>query len=465
MDKARSRNSASGTGDRIARIRLALLVVDGNARISEFLRARLSGRCDVIDNVDDAAAADQVLAHRRFDLLLVNTELPDAHGTDWVRRRRERGDPTPVLFVSESENQHPDPRIPGTDWLPVPFALDQLLAAVGRLLDAPSPPGDASADTTGRPDELTVAGMIYRSDVMVDLLERVHRVARSSATVLVEGESGTGKELIARCIHRESERRGPFTAINCSSIAPELVESELFGHVQGAFTGATQAREGVMRYAHGGSLLLDEIGDMPLAMQAKLLRVLEEHVIRPVGVEREVPIDVRVIAATNRSMADAVASGDFRQDLFHRLNVMALHIPPLRERPEDIPALIHHFAGHLSRQLQHPPLAPSRMEMDRLVRHPWPGNVRELKNLVERAMLLECSPLECLAEDDATAPATRPAPGTGYAEDLPLAEVERDHMLKVLAATGGNKSEAARRLGVNRKTLERKIRAWNGARE
>ena len=464
MSNARSDNPAATARDRSARTRLALLVVDGQARISEFLRARLAGRCDAIDSVDDAAAADQTLARRRFDLLLVNTELPDARGTDWIRWRRDEGDPTPVLFVSENATAHPDPGIPGTDWLPVPFALDQLLTAVGRLMDAPGPAAAEHAGAAmGDPrNELTVAGMIYRSDAMADLLERVHRVAHSNTTVLVQGESGTGKELIARCLHCYSERMGPFTAINCSSIAPELVESELFGHVQGAFTGATRTREGVMRHADGGSLLLDEIGDMPRAMQAKLLRVLEERVIRPVGVEHEVPIDVRVIAATNRSMADAVAAGEFREDLFHRLNVMALHVPPLRERPEDIPALIRHFAGHLARQLQLSPLVPSRQEMDQLQRHPWPGNVRELKNLVERAMLLDCSPLECLAEADPTVAAAR---GAGYADDLPLAAVERDHMLKVLAATGGNKSEAARRLGVSRKTLERKVKAWAGTGE
>ena len=456
MSNARSDNPAVSTDDRIARTRLAMLVVDRQARIGDFLRARLSGRCDLIDSVDDAASADHALARRRYDLLLVNTELPDAHGSEWIRRRRDEGDPTPVLFVSEHKSEHPDPRLPATDWLAVPFALDQLLAAIGRLLDIPQPT-DIEHEDTVTPGELTVAGMVYRSDVMADLVERVRRVAHSNTTVLIEGESGTGKELIARCIHRYSGRPGPFTAINCSSIAPELVESELFGHVQGAFTGATQTREGVMRYSHGGSLLLDEIGDMPRTMQAKLLRVLEEHVIRPVGSEREVSIDVRVIAATNRSMADAVAAGEFRGDLFHRLNVIALQVPPLRERPEDIPALVHYFAGRLACQLQVPPLAPSSQEMERLQHHPWPGNVRELKNLVERAMLLDCSPLECLADTDIAAPA---GSGAGYREDVPMAAVERDHMLKVLAAAGGNKSKAARRLGVNRKTLERKVKAW-----
>jgi DNA-binding NtrC family response regulator len=278
------------------------------------------------------------------------------------------------------------------------------------------------------------------------------------STVLVEGESGTGKELAARSIHGYSGRSGSFVPINCGAISPELLESELFGHARGAFTGAHRARDGLFSYADSGTLFLDEIGEMPLAMQTKLLRALEDRVIRPVGANREIPVDVRVIAATNRDLNAEVAAGRFREDLFYRLNVLTIRMPSLRERPEDLPALAQHFLSTLSVDLGVPSPQYGAVELGVLGSYHWPGNVREFKNVIERCLLLGRSPAQCMGLQEAASGASN----VPTARVQKLEEVERRHILAVLDDAGGNKSEAARRLGIARKTLERKLRSWAG---
>ncbi|ASM76157.1 transcriptional regulator [Vitreoscilla filiformis] len=244
--------------------------------------------------------------------------------------------------------------------------------------------------------------------------------------------------------------------LNCAAIAPELIESELFGHVRGAYTGATSAREGLFLYARGGTLFLDEIAEMPLALQARLLRVLEERRIRPVGSEQEQEVDVRVVAATNRSLEEEVAAGRFRPDLYHRLRVVECRLPPLRERPEDVPMLIHHYVRELAQQLGLPPIEINTACLHRLQAYDWPGNVRELKNLVERSLIMGYL---CHDGCATTMPPAAPTPPSSDTHE-PLDQVEKRHCLHVLGVCGGNKSEAARRLGISRKTLERKCLAW-----
>jgi DNA-binding NtrC family response regulator len=306
-----------------------------------------------------------------------------------------------------------------------------------------------------------VAGIVSHSESMEHLLAVLQRIGAHSSTVLLQGESGTGKEIAARCLHHFSGRPGPFIAINCGSISPELLESELFGHTKGAFTGASHSHEGLFSSANGGTLFLDEIGEMPLAMQAKLLRVLEQRTVRPVGAAREVAVDVRIVAATNRVLAEEVAHGGFREDLYYRLNVVSLRLPPLRERPSDIRPLLELFLHTLAQKLALPEPRLSEQALQRLEAYSWPGNVRELKNLIERALLLDVCPSECLPKPTSESPA-KPSQRVenGYPEDLSLEEVEKHHILKVLRAAHGNKSEAARRLGIARKTLERKLSAW-----
>jgi DNA-binding NtrC family response regulator len=277
--------------------------------------------------------------------------------------------------------------------------------------------------------------------------------------VLVEGESGTGKELVARAIHRLSVRSGNFAAINCGAITAELFESELFGHTKGAFTGAVQSRAGLFSYADNGTVFLDEIGEMPLLMQAKLLRVLEQRTIRPVGSNREVPVDIRVIAATNHDLAVKVRQGAFREDLYHRLNVVSLRVPALRDRADDIPVLGQFFLDGFTAKMGVRPPAITDAEWLRLRQYSWPGNVRELRNIIERCVLLNRAPSACL--DGAVAPGDDMENDN---DDLTLEAVERRHILAVLEMTGGNKSEAARRLAISRKTLERKLRKWDDER-
>jgi transcriptional regulator with PAS, ATPase and Fis domain len=278
--------------------------------------------------------------------------------------------------------------------------------------------------------------------------------------VLIHGESGTGKELAARALHRMSLRSdGPFVPINCAAIAEELIESELFGHVKGAFTGAAAGREGLFYYARGGTLFLDEISELPLPLQAKLLRVLEERRVRPVGSEQEVPVDVRVVAATNRDLVEEVAAGRFRRDLYYRLQVVEVVLPPLRERIEDLPDLVDYFIGQLAARLGVAELAHDEAALARLARYSWPGNVRELKNLVERSLILGYFADDFAPDEEAVAVSLAPTFPSAADEDS-LAAIERRHILGVLETCKGNKSEAARRLGVSRKTLERKCAVW-----
>lgn len=443
---------------------VAALVVTGDPDAAEFMRFALAQRCALVELVATARQAEQLLSRCRFDVLIVDNSLPAAR--TWISSWRAQGHNLTIVLLTEQKMPLPSA---GIETLIKPFALEQLLAVVDRALSGSSA---AEAEITlppldDEPPPAHLANIICHSEAMQHILATIQVVASRNTTVLLQGESGSGKEIAAQCLHHFSGRRGAFVPVNCSAISPELVESELFGHTRGAFTGAAQARQGLFSYAEGGTLFLDEIGELPSAMQAKLLRVLEERTIRPVGLEQERPIDVRIIAATNRNMAEEVAQGRFREDLYHRLNVIRLRLPPLRERPSDIPHLVQLFSRQLSRSLDVPPLELDEQELRRLQAYPWPGNVRELRNVIERAMLLGLYPSDCLDSSDldlALQPATSDYE-SGYSENFPLAEVERLHSLKVLAAADGNKSEAARRLGISRKTLERKLKVWEGEEE
>jgi two-component system NtrC family response regulator len=290
-----------------------------------------------------------------------------------------------------------------------------------------------------------------------ELYQVVERVAPTSATILIEGETGSGKELIARAIHEQSGREGPFVAVNCGSIAADLLESELFGHTKGAFTGAHSAREGLFAYAHQGTLFLDEVAELPLSLQSKLLRALEEQSVRPVGADREVPVDARVIAATNKHLQDFVTEGGFREDLFYRLNVVTVRVPALRERREDIATLADHFNATLAGELGVHPLVLQPSDRAMLEQYAWPGNVRELRNVVERSLLLGELPGD-LCQPDSAPGAVHAA--SGYPDTWTLEQVEKQHLLTVLERLQGNKSATARRLGISRKTMDRKLHRW-----
>lgn len=301
--------------------------------------------------------------------------------------------------------------------------------------------------------------MVGESPIVRQLRKLVAKVAPTDSTVLLTGESGSGKEVLARTLHGMSLRsERPFVPINCGAISPELIESELFGHAKGAFTGANESHQGLFYYAQGGTLFLDEIGELPLSMQTKLLRVLEDRRIRPVGSTKEVDVDVRIVAATNVNLDVEVKRGRFRQDLYYRLQVMPIEMPPLRSRPEDIELLANYFIKVFAKKLRIDPLKISPDMLARLQAYEWPGNVRELRNFIERSLILGYFPKEDLPLnldlDEREHTAEDP-------QNESLEQVEKAHILRVLNACSGNKSEAARRLGVSRKTLERKCMAWS----
>jgi len=295
--------------------------------------------------------------------------------------------------------------------------------------------------------------------------------APSEATVLITGESGTGKELVARSLHLNSSRRDhPLVTVNCAAIAETLLESELFGHEKGAFTGADRRREGRFMQADKGTIFLDEIGEMAPTMQAKLLRALQEKEIQRVGGDQVLPVDVRIVAATNRDLQHAVTVGEFREDLFYRLNVMPLHVPPLRRRRDDIPLLARHFLDKYAARNRKAARGFSPLAMDMLIKYDWPGNVRELENIVERAVILMTGehitekqlPSNIARESGTVAPSADFVSISSAGDQRSLEEIEREAILETLKAADGNKSEAARRLGITRKTLHKKLKAYQG---
>jgi DNA-binding NtrC family response regulator len=306
----------------------------------------------------------------------------------------------------------------------------------------------------------TFQGMISRNPRMLEVFSLIKRLARHFTTILITGETGTGKEMVARAIHNLSPRADKkFVPCNCSAFPETLLERELFGHVKGSFTGATDSKPGIFEYADGGTVFLDEIGELPVSLQSKLLRVLEDRTIRRIGSPHETPVDVRIITATNRDLRQAIQAGHFREDLFYRINVLDISLPPLRERREDIPLLCQHFLSLINIKCGRNIKGISRSAQLRLMEHPWEGNVRELQNVIESTALLAVK--DYISEVEITAQLEKSGgslkASTGYDDDLTLEEVERRHIARVLAKTGGNRLQAAQLLGISRRSLHRKI--------
>ena len=436
----------------------SVLIVDDEPGIQSFFLRGLTSRFDLIETAGDVKTASALLERCHFDLIISDIRLPDRTGVEWVTELRDKGNLTPVIFITayaSLETAIDALRVGAMDFILKPFRLEQILAAIDRCLETQQLRRENFVLRRQLEQHLEVGGIIGECEAVHSVCQIIRQVARMPSTVLIEGESGTGKELAARAIHELSQRKGNFVSVNCGAMTAELMESELFGHVKGSFTGAHQAREGLFAYANGGTLFLDEIGEMPLTMQVHLLRGLEEQRIRPVGSNRETPIDVRILAATNRELVQRVKEGLFRQDLFYRLNVLSIRLPPLRERGQDVDLLAHHFSKRLSGELGVNALPLDRAEIMRLQAYDWPGNVRELKNVIERALLLGIMPSQCLAGT----PSGRKLPVLKE-EALLLEDVEKQHILRVLALEDSNKSAAARQLGISRKTLERKLNGW-----
>ena len=453
----------------------AVLVVDDEPGIRNLLLKALRPRCALLEAADSAESAEALRRRYHFDLLVVDVRLPGRSGIEWVAALREEEVRTDVIMMTacaDVDTAIAALRAGASDFLLKPFRLEQMLSAFDRCMARRRAERESFAlgrEAHGAPD-----GVLIGSDPGIEQIRTlIAQVAPAAVTVLIEGETGTGKELVARSIHERSERSGPFVAVNCGSIPVELIESELFGHVKGAFTGAHQSREGLFSHAHRGSLFLDEVAELGPPMQSKLLRVLEERAVRPVGADRTAPVDTRVIVATNRGLAPEVRAGRFREDLYYRLNVLTITIPPLRERLGDLPALTEHLIRIVSAELGVPPLPFSHADVERLSAYGWPGNVRELRNVIERSLLLGRFPADWTPPTGEVRPMGEgeggklpgSLPGSlpdGLPVDWPLEKVEKHHMLRVLEHCGMNKSRAARMLGISRKTMERKLKFWSG---
>ena len=439
-------------GERAA---LSILIVDDEQGICDFLERALSKHYSVVDVASCTAQAEALRSKRLYDLLIVDINMPGQSGIDWVQNFDHNMPGVEVIFMTgfaELDNAVAAVRLGAQDFILKPFRLEQMLGAVARCFANLRLSRANYVYQQRLSHQDNNSAMIGGSAAILAINALITRVANTRSSVLIEGETGTGKELVAAALHQHSARTGPFVPVNCAAIAPNLIESELFGHVKGAFTNAGKARQGLFSYADGGTLFLDEISEMPLALQGKLLRVLEESKIRPLGTDREKAVDVRIIAASNKSLAELVDKQLFRADLYYRLNILPIVLPPLRDRPEDIALLCEHFCRQLSAELALPSSRLSANDLIHLQDYSWPGNVRELRNLLERSMLLNCTPADLLQ------PQATQQQGS-YPLNWPLNKVQQQHIEQVLSACSGNKSQAARQLGITRKTLDRKRHA------
>jgi len=444
----------------------SVLVVEDDPNVRAILTQFLEGRGLVVQSAEHGLEALDLLATCPVDLVLSDVQMPKMTGLELLRVVRER-DPDIQLVLITGHSSVRDAveaiKLGAADYVEKPIDPHRL----GRIVDGVLEKRDLRRRTRILEQRLqgTVAfrGMIARSQIMLETFAFVERLARYPTTVLITGESGTGKELVARALHDLSPVRDrPFVTCNCTTLAPSLLESELFGYVRGAFTGADRDRKGLFEAAEGGTIFLDEIGELPLGTQVKLLRVLENREIKRVGSPESVTIDIRVVAATNRPLGSMIADGSFRSDLYYRLNVGAVRLPPLRERPEDIEALARHFIDQHNRRLGCSVSTLSPRTLQLIQQYPWPGNVRELANVIERSMVVahgsvllpEHLPAEVF--DRGHTPQPLGAPRT----DLSLETAEREQILRALQAAGGKRVEAARLLGLSRRTLYRKLERY-----
>ncbi|HZH14486.1 MAG TPA: sigma-54 dependent transcriptional regulator [Archangium sp.] len=447
-----------------------ILVVDDHVEMGEMLKEPLTDAGYTVDVAGSGEEAIAQLRARLYDVVLCDLRMKEVDGLDVLAAALKIDPGLPVLLMTAFgavESAVEAMKCGAYHYLTKPFRLDEVLLYVERALEERRLRAEHQTLKRQAADRSGLGSLIGRSAPMRTLYELVERVAHSDAAVLVRGESGSGKELVARALHSEGLRRqGPFVAVNCTALPHALLESELFGHVKGAFTGATTARRGLFVEADGGTLFLDEIGDMPPELQAKLLRVLEDGEVRAVGADGARTVDVRIIAATHQELEARVKEGRFRADLFYRLNVVSLRIPPLRERREDIPMLIEHFVAQArARNTRSPVTSLAPEVVAELGRMPWPGNVRELENLVERLVVLGSQPTVDLSllrlHSSPGTPDTHPL-AAAQEQVVPLRQLESDYIAWVVARCGGNKTRAAELLGIDVSTIHRRERADGG---
>jgi two-component system, NtrC family, response regulator PilR len=442
----------------------SVLIVDDEPDLLELVSLTLSRMSLETHTAADVAGARKLLKSQHFDLCLTDLRLPDGDGLELVEWIEANKPQIPVAVITAHGNVESAVRalkLGAFDFVSKPLDLGVLRKLVGSAIRLGTR-ADGGATTSVQGPRL-----IGRSQAMQQLREMIVRVARSQAPVHIYGESGTGKELVARLIHESGSRNeGPFVAVNCGAIPTELMESELFGHKRGSFTGAVADKQGLVQSAEGGTLFLDEVADLPLHMQVKLLRVVQEKTVRPIGESREEAVDVRILSATHKNLAQLVAEGRFREDLFYRINVIEMRVPSLRERSEDVPELTEAILARLGRRMR---MDPPRIEPEALAllqMHPFPGNVRELENVLERALTL-CAGGAITADNIRLRAAARPeggavpppAPTTGSgALGEQLEDIERDAIIKALEKTRYNKTAAAKLLGMSFRALRYRIK-------
>jgi two-component system response regulator PilR (NtrC family)/two-component system response regulator HydG len=457
--------------DKAERARTQILIVEDDAANREFLQETLADEGYRVDVAAGGRAGVERMRQGGVDLIVTDVRMPDMDGLDMLAEIRAAAEaanaPAPHVIVITAfgsiETAKRALKLGAHDYITKPFETDDLLVAIEKALDERTLRREVARlrKEVARPYQFD--NIIGRSAPMQDVFALIRRLSTSSANVLITGESGTGKELVARALHYNSPRaKKPFVAVNCAAIPDTLLESELFGYKRGAFTDARTDRAGMFVEADGGTLFLDEIGDLTPALQAKLLRVLQEKEVRPLGAARSEKVDVRVVSATNRDLAQRMREGMFREDLFYRLNVIEIVLPPLRDRAEDVLPLVEHFLAEARRRSGKRISGFSQQALKVLLAYPWPGNVRELENVVERAVAL-AEGTEIGPDDLPPQVRERRSPDVlqaALARSLTLAELEREYIFRVLQAEGGNKTRAAQRLGLDRKTLYRKLEEY-----
>jgi DNA-binding NtrC family response regulator len=451
--------------------RVRTLLVEDEPNMVRTLSKILERRGHTVDSAPNGAEALRLLAAHAYDLVITDLNMPVMDGLQLLREMKARGLEAAVIVLTgygTIQSAVEALKLGAGDYLIKPCHPEELLLAASRLLELRALKREVHILRREVRHYTRFGEIIGRSPAMREVYRIIEAVSENKSNVLVCGENGTGKELVARTIHQRGPWRDrPFLAVNCGALSETLLESQLFGHRRGAFTGAIEDHEGVFQAANGGTLFLDEVTEIPLPLQVKFLRAIQEREVTPLGSTRSVKVDVRLIAAANRDVEEAVRQGWFRSDLYYRLNVVTIHLPPLRERREDIPLLVEHFVERFSRDYGVEPKRVTRAAMDCLLAYSWPGNIRELQNTIERAFALSRAP-EIDLEDlpvkirrpSGVEPLSPAEPANDGEEILPLAELERRAIVAALARTGGNKAEAARLLGIERPRLYRKLQKY-----
>lgn len=435
-----------------------ILIIDDDVALCRSLQIQLEGENHTVDCVYTGTQGVQQVQSQAPDLSFLDLNLPDMSGLDVLRTLQESGSDSVIIMITGVQDAKATIeaiRLGAFDYIRKPLDLDAILVAVAKaakqITSGPSRPAASLSNFESDPYEI-----IGADEKIIDILKQVARLSENRVPALIQGESGTGKELVARALHEATCANQPFVAVNCSAIVPTLLESELFGHVKGAYTGADASRSGKLELAGQGTLFLDEIGDMSYDLQAKFLRVLQEREFDPVGGNQSKPFRARVVAATNRDLESMVAEGSFREDLYYRLAVSTIHVPPLRERRSDIPALVENILARLNRELHKNLREIETTALRRIQAYDWPGNIRELINVLTRAALLARG--STITNDVLVASLGQGVPtAESPAEIKTLKDVEKEYIEKALLATGWNIMRTAEYLGISRVTLRKKI--------